>query len=155
MNDRSSIGLSEEAEYAPVGKISGVVVTPSAPQVARSVIPSRPPGALPPTINYETLISEARSSGFEIRCIGFVEGLTNSMIIILKRKDGPWEAFVGLHHRLERLALEPRTSFNFGGGIFLSGKNIAGEPVSLLVPESSRENLGLTATFNGMKIRRF
>jgi hypothetical protein len=151
MSNRSNTAESEDAEYAPVGRVVSVA---GAPQVARPKFPTRNI-ALPPAINYETLISEARGSGFEVRCIGFVEGPTNSMIVILKRKDGLFEAFFGVHHRLERLVLEPRASFNFGGGVFLSGRNQAGEPVSLMVPESSRENLGLTATFNGMKIRRF
>jgi len=151
MSSRSNAVESEEAEYAPVSRVIGGTATP---QVARTVFPARN-GALPPSINYETLITEARGSGFEIRCIGFVEGPANSMVVVLKRKDGLWEAFHGVHHRLERLTLEPRASFNFGGGIFLSGKNQAGEPVALLVPESSRENLGLTPTYNGIKIRRF
>jgi hypothetical protein len=153
MSNGSNTAETEEAEYAPVNRVVGVAAT-ATPQVARAAFPARS-GALPPTINYETLITDARSSGFEVRCIGFVEGPTNSMIVVLKRKDGLWEAFHGVHHRLERLALEPRASFNFGGGIFISGKNQAGEPVSLMVPESNRENLGLTATFNGIKIRRF
>jgi hypothetical protein len=151
MSSRSNTAESEEAEYSPMNRVVGVN---AAPQVARAVFPARN-GTLPPSINYETLIAEARGSGFELRCIGFVEGPTNSMVAVLKRKDGLWEAFYGVHHRLERLALEPRASFDFGGGIFLSGKNQAGEPVSILIPEPSRENLGLTATFNGIRVRRF
>jgi hypothetical protein len=148
----------EEFELIPSsGKVLGYVDSLTYSQVGSNQLGrtvSRSSGALPPSTNYETLLGEAKGIGFEIKCLGFVEGVQPTMIVVLKR-DRVWEAFVGVHHRLERLVLEPRTSFYFGGGTFLSGRNQKGEAVSLLVPDDFTDDLGLTPTFNGARIRRY
>jgi len=148
----------DESEFIPSGKVLGYVEAPSYPQLSASSqlgkTTSVRTGALPPATNYETLLGEAKGVGFEVKCLGFIEGPQPTMIVVLKR-DRVWEAFVGVHHRLERLILESRTSFYFGGGTFLSGRNQRGESVSLLIPEDFTENLGITPTYNGARIRRY
>lgn len=135
----------------PRGKVLGYVdgVEPVGKSAVGSTL-----AHLPPTTNYESLLVEARNVGFSVACVGHVEALGFLLMVALK-KSRCWEVFAGAHHRLERISVDAKTSFDFGGGMFLTGRDQRGKMVSVLVPHGNQENLGLIATFNGERVRAF
>jgi hypothetical protein len=135
----------------PRGKVLGYVdgVEPAGGTVAEATL-----AHLPPMTNYESLLLEARNAGFAVACVGHVEALGFLLLVALK-KSRCWEVFAGAHHRLERISVDAKTSFDFGGGMFLTGRDQRGKMVSVLIPHRDQENLGLIATFNGERVRAF
>jgi hypothetical protein len=158
-----NVNTLEEAEYQPVGRILGVVdkgrinhQVKKPVSVVNPVNGLKKGGSFPLVTNYETLLMDARAQGLDLKCIGFVDEPAYTMIMVFQQPAGLfWEAFVGVNHRLERLIIEPRCSFHFGFGVFLSGKNQEGQSVFIVIPDGTVDSLGLVPTFNGLKVRRF